>query len=102
MLASSTGRELDDFGTAGALVAATVALIKERYPYLSPALAGRALAMSARDYPKGGYAPPVGFGVLDRATRSSTRASWPPLPRPRNPAQAWWPPARTSAAGRPA
>jgi hypothetical protein len=45
MLASSTGWQLDDFGTAGALVAATVALIKERYPHLSPALVGRALAM---------------------------------------------------------
>ena len=65
MLASSTGWELDDFGTAGALVAATIALIKERYPHLSPALVGRALAMSARDHPKGGYAPSVGFGVLD-------------------------------------
>jgi hypothetical protein len=65
MLASSTGWELDDFGTAGALVGATVALIKERYPHLSPALVGRALAMSARDHPKGGYAPSVGFGVLD-------------------------------------
>ena len=65
MLASSTGWELDDFGTAGALVAATTALIKERYPHLSPALVGRALAMSARDHPKGGYAPSVGFGVLD-------------------------------------
>ena len=65
MLASSTGWELDDFGTAGALVAATIALIKERYPHLSPALVGRAMAMSARDHPKGGYAPSVGFGVLD-------------------------------------
>ena len=65
MLASSTGWQLDDFGTAGALVAATAALIKERYPHLSPALVGRALAMSARDHPKGGYAPSVGFGVLD-------------------------------------
>ena len=65
MLASSTGWQLDDFGTAGALVAATAALIKERYPHLPPALVGRALAMSARDHPKGGYAPSVGFGVLD-------------------------------------
>jgi hypothetical protein len=65
MLASSTGWQLDDFGTAGALVAATAALIKERYPHLSRALVGRALAMSARDHPKGGYAPSVGFGVLD-------------------------------------
>jgi len=65
MLASSTGWQLDDFGTAGALVAATAALIKERYPHLPPALVGRALAMSARDHPKGGYVPSVGFGVLD-------------------------------------
>ncbi len=54
-----------DFGTAMGYVAATVALIKQRYPDLSPALVARALAMSARYHPRGGYAPSVGFGVLD-------------------------------------
>ena len=63
--ASATGWELDDFATAAAYAAATVALIKERYPALRPALVARALAMSARYRPHGGYAPSVGFGVLD-------------------------------------
>ena len=63
--ASATGWELDDFATAAAYAAATVALIKERYPALRPSLVARALAMSARSRPHGGYAPSVGFGVLD-------------------------------------
>jgi Subtilase family len=51
--------------TAAAYVTSTVALIKQRYPGLSPALVARALAMSARDKPGGGYSMQVGFGVLD-------------------------------------
>ena len=50
--ASATGWELDDFATAATYVAATVALIKERYPALRPALVARALAMSARYRPR--------------------------------------------------
>jgi subtilase family protein len=55
------------YGTsaATAYVTGTVALIKQRYPSLSPALVERALAMSARDKPSGGYSKQVGFGVLD-------------------------------------
>ena len=51
--------------TAAAYVTSTVALIKQRYPGLSAALVARALAMSARDKPGGGYSTQVGFGVLD-------------------------------------
>jgi hypothetical protein len=51
--------------TAAAYVTSTVALIKQRYPGLSPALVARAMAMSARDKPGGGYSTQVGFGVLD-------------------------------------
>ena len=65
VIASATDWQLDDFAVAAAYVAATVALIKERYPDLSPSLVARALAMSARYHPRGGYAPSVGFGVLD-------------------------------------
>lgn len=57
--------EFQDFWSAACYVAATVALIKQRYPQLSPALVARALAMSARYRPRGGYSPSVGFGVLD-------------------------------------
>ena len=63
--ASVTDWQLDDFATAAAYAAATVALIKERYPALRPALVARALAMSARYRPRGGYSPSAGFGVLD-------------------------------------
>ena len=63
--ASATGWELDDFATAATYVAATVALIEERYPALRPSLVARALAMSARYRPRRGYAPSAGFGVLD-------------------------------------
>ena len=57
--------ELDNFGTAMSFVAGTVALIKQRFPNLSPALVARALAMSARYHPSGGYSTTYGFGVLD-------------------------------------
>ena len=62
---SRTPFELQNFWSAACYVAATVALIKQRYPQLSPALVARALAMSARYHPHGGYSPSVGFGVLD-------------------------------------
>ncbi|HEY7262301.1 MAG TPA: hypothetical protein VH589_12545 [Trebonia sp.] len=54
-----------NFGTAMGFVTGTVALIKQRYPHISPALVARALAMSARYHPSGGYSTSVGFGVLD-------------------------------------
>jgi hypothetical protein len=54
-----------NFGTAMGLVTGTVALIKQRYPHISPALVARALAMSARYHPSGGYSTSAGFGVLD-------------------------------------
>jgi hypothetical protein len=52
-------------GTAAPYVVATVAMIKQRYPSLSPALVVQALAMSARHKPGGGYSTNVGFGILD-------------------------------------
>lgn len=52
-------------GTAAPYVVATAAMIKQRYPDLSPALVARALAMSARHKPTGGYSTRVGFGILD-------------------------------------
>lgn len=51
--------------TAAPYVAATAAMIKQRYPSLSPALVLQALAMSARHKPSGGYNTNVGFGILD-------------------------------------
>ena len=70
---SRTPVELQNFWSAACYVAATVALIKQRYPQLSPALVARALAMSARYRPHGGYSPSVGFGVLDTQRRDPRR-----------------------------
>jgi hypothetical protein len=64
-IASQDGWQLDGFATADAYVAATVALIKERYPGITPGQVARALAISARYHPRGGYSPSAGFGVLD-------------------------------------
>lgn len=62
---ASLNYTLLNFGTAMGFVTGTVALIKQRYPHISPALVARALAMSARYHPKGGYSTSAGFGVLD-------------------------------------
>jgi hypothetical protein len=52
---------------AGAWVAGTAALIKSVYPSLSPGLVARAIALSARDHPPGGYNTAVGFGMINPA-----------------------------------
>ncbi|MGH3215945.1 MAG: S8 family serine peptidase [Trebonia sp.] len=59
------GYEIDGSAVAVPFVAATAALIKERWPRMPPALVARAIAMSARDRPSGGYSRSEGFGVLD-------------------------------------
>jgi hypothetical protein len=56
---------IQGIGVADTFVTATAALIKEKYPDMPPALVARALAMSARYHPPGGYSQSVGFGVLD-------------------------------------
>ncbi len=59
------GYQLDGSAVAVPFVAAAAAMIKERWPGMPPALVARALAMSARYHPGGGYSPSLGFGVLD-------------------------------------
>lgn len=55
-----------DGSTAAALwVAATAALIKSVTPHLSPALVARAIALSTRYHPAGGYSTSLGFGLID-------------------------------------
>ncbi len=46
-------------------VASAAALIKSRFPHLSPALVARAIASSARRHPPGGYNRAVGFGIIN-------------------------------------
>ena len=59
------GYEVFNAYAAVAWLAATVAIIKSVYPTLPPALVARALALSARDHPRGGYNTKVGFGMID-------------------------------------
>ncbi|MBB6344863.1 S8 family serine peptidase [Nonomuraea muscovyensis] len=52
---------------ATALVSGVAALIKARYPDMSPPLVVQALAASATDRPPGGYDTGTGFGVVNAA-----------------------------------
>jgi hypothetical protein len=53
------------FDASAAWLAGTAALIKSAYPRLPPGLAARAIALSARDHPAGGYNVKIGFGLID-------------------------------------
>lgn len=59
------GWGIDGTGTAAAIVAGTVALMKSLYPSLTAAQAERALANSASYHPSGGYNTTIGFGLVD-------------------------------------
>jgi hypothetical protein len=48
-----------------AWLAGTAALIKSVYPKLPTALVERAIAVSARDHPAGGYNTTIGFGLIN-------------------------------------
>lgn len=50
---------------AAAWVVGTAALIKGKYPKLSPARVAQALAVSVRHRPKGGYDATIGNGILN-------------------------------------
>jgi len=64
------GGFLDAAGTspAAALVSGVVALIRSRYPKLSPALVEQALITAAARRPAGGYSTGTGFGEVNAAT----------------------------------
>ena len=57
----------DGTSPASAFVAGVAALIRSKYPGLSPALVTQALTDSARHRPPGGYSPGTGFGEVDAA-----------------------------------
>jgi subtilisin family serine protease len=61
------GEYLTGSGTspAAAFVAGVAALIRSKYPRLTPALVTQALVSSARHRPRGGYSPGTGFGEVD-------------------------------------
>jgi Subtilase family len=56
---------MDGPEAAAAFVAGTVTLIRSLYPHLSPMLVARALALSARYRPPGGYSTTLGFGLIN-------------------------------------
>jgi hypothetical protein len=53
--------------SSAAWIVGTAALIKSVYPDLPPALVAQAIALSARDHPRGGYNTTVGFGLINPA-----------------------------------
>jgi subtilisin family serine protease len=59
--------EADGTSPASAFVAGVAALIRSKYPTLTPALVTQALVTSAQNRPAGGYSPDVGFGEVDAA-----------------------------------
>ena len=63
------GEYLDAEGTSpsAALVSGVAALIRSRYPALSPALVAQALITSTDHRPSGGYSTDTGFGEVDAA-----------------------------------
>jgi subtilisin family serine protease len=63
------GEYLDAEGTSpsAALVSGVAALIRSRYPALSPALVAQALITSTAHRPSGGYSTEIGFGEVDAA-----------------------------------
>jgi type VII secretion-associated serine protease mycosin len=52
---------------ASAIVAGVAALIRSKYPRLTPAQVVQAIVSSAQRRPDGGYSPGVGFGEVDAA-----------------------------------
>jgi subtilisin family serine protease len=70
------GKYLQGDGTpqAAALVAGVAALIRARYPALSPALVEQALVASTQHGPPGGYDTATGFGEVDAATALAAAA----------------------------
>ena len=57
--------DVQGYDASPAWIAGTAALIKSAYPGLPPALVARAIALSARDHPAGGYNVTIGFGLID-------------------------------------
>lgn len=57
--------EADGTSPASAIVAGVAALIRARYPRLTPVQVEQAMLSSARHRPPGGYSPATGFGEVD-------------------------------------
>lgn len=64
----------DGTSPSSAFVAGVAALIRSRYPRLTPALVTQALVSSAERRPSGSYSPGVGFGEVDAVASLATAA----------------------------
>lgn len=64
----------DGTSPAAAFVSGVVALIRSKYPALSPALVEQALVDTTTHRPAGGYSASVGFGEVDAAAALSAAA----------------------------
>jgi len=99
------GEYLDAEGTSpsAALVSGVAALIRSRYPALSPALVTQALITSTTRRPSGGYSPGTGFGQVDAAAalRAAGRLAAAEPATGLAAARFFGPPGRGSAAPRP-
>jgi subtilisin family serine protease len=62
----------DGTSPASAFVAGIAALIRSRYPHLSPVQVMQAIVTSTRRRPSQGYDPAVGFGEVDAAAALTT------------------------------
>ncbi|MGD0556863.1 MAG: S8 family serine peptidase [Streptosporangiaceae bacterium] len=66
--------EADGTSPAAAFVSGVAALIRSKYPSLSPALVEQALVTSTTHRPAGGYSPSVGFGEVDASAALAAAA----------------------------
>jgi hypothetical protein len=82
---AGAGYQIYNLLSAAAWLTSTVALIKAVFPHLAPAMVARAIAVSARDHPPGGYQTKLGFGLINPvgAVRAAARlAHLPQAARP--------------------
>jgi hypothetical protein len=75
----------------------TAVLIKSVFPHLPPSLVDRAIAMSARDHPRGGFNPVIGFGMINPVGALHAAASLAHVPIAARPGSGADPAARFAA-----
>jgi hypothetical protein len=95
--ASGNAYSLCDDAAADAWLTSTAALIKAVFPHLPPGLVARAIAMSARDHPRGGFNPTLGFGMINPVGALRAAASLAHVPIAARPGSGADPAARLAA-----
>lgn len=82
---AGAGYQIFNALSAAAWLTSTVALIKAVFPHLAPAMVARAIAVSARDHPPGGYRTKLGFGLINPVGAVRAAAGLAHLPRAARP-----------------